>query len=183
MPDKYIVFYDAKNALLSYYQSQQTNQIARLLGSSVVLFTFIQILQSTTRISTLFPTITNSISAVIGDSAWIEILRLLLLFVGLTVIFAVMVYSLGRFSLYSQFSCYLLGIRYEDIDNPLEVFNEAVWTKTKGAKSKLLWAIPLTSFASAGEETNPMRNTNRKGWQISLALGALLSLIVMWIFW
>lgn len=183
MPDKYIVFHDAKNALLSYYQTQQTNQIARLLGLSVVLFALIQILQSANRISALFPIISSLISGAFPNSGWVEIIRLILLLFGMVMIFAVMIYSLGRFSLYSQFNRFLIDMQYEDMDNPLGRISDAIWTKIKGGNTKLLWTIPLKWFASMREEIGSKKDMNRKGWRLSFVLGALLALVVTLVFW
>jgi hypothetical protein len=179
---EYTVFNDCKNALLSYYQTQQSNQITRLLGLSVVLFTLIQIIQSSNRISGLFPVIGKSFSSGASYSGWIEVLRISLLILSMTAIFAVMVYSLGRFAVYSQFCSCLIHVPWEiGQRKALEKINDDVRRMFEDSKQKLLW-IPLIWFSSMGEK-GTTKNMNRKGWRVSILMGLALALIFIWVFW
>lgn len=181
---EYTVYNDSKNALLSYYQTQQSNQITRILGLSVILFTLVQIIQSSNRLSGLFPVIGKSFSSAASYSGWIEVLRISLLFLSMTAIFAVMVYSLGRFAVYSQFCSCLLHVPWESGQrNVLEKINDDVWKRFKDLNPKLLLIIPLTWFSSISDENDPTKNMNRKGWRLSILMGAVLTLIFIWVFW
>jgi hypothetical protein len=184
-------FIQAKNALLAHYSSQQTSQGARLVGSAVILLTLLQATDS--RIQHLFPNLVSCFSNILPSTAGWDLVRLAVFFVLVTFIIAFMFYTIGRFSVFAQFSQEVMYVTFEDAEKRRseeevkkrrrkEALHEAIHAaardQLKTNNPKLLWVFREKWFVSMDEGSESV-----KGLACSILIGIPAALALMWLLW
>jgi hypothetical protein len=200
-------FLEAKNALLSDYSSRQTDQVARLIGFSVALFTLLEAIRGSQqqRLSGVFSPILSSIPnffASIGLLA--EWVKLVLLFASIWGLIFLIVRAVIRFSLFAHYVTNIITVKQEDIrkisrSEPLEGIivdkispDESLHLQIiKLAQGQIAYAIekvhtrlflfPLSWFFNS--KLDSTATTKWSGWLFYFGSSFLISLLLMWFLW
>jgi hypothetical protein len=162
----YEAFNGAKEALLSSYNSQQSNQTTRLLGFVGLLFS-IMLLSSQ-----------NNLSIIVIDNIYRVFFQIVVLFLLLTFI----AFTFGRFSVFSQLSSDVIYVSQSEVQTDLKngvpihhALINATWVrvrKRKFFKMKLAW------FATEGEPSKD----RRWGFCLSMIFSAILTAVIAILF-
>jgi uncharacterized membrane protein YqjE len=167
-------FNSAKDALLSNYNSQQSNQTTRLLGFIGVLFS-IMLLSSQIKLG---------IIAI--DNTYRVAFQAIAIFALLTLI----IFTLGRFSVFSQLSSDVIYVTRLDVETALKgglpihhALVNATWARVSKRrfyiiKRPIKLSIKLSWFATEGE---PGKD-RRWGLILSVGISIILTAFVVVIF-
>jgi hypothetical protein len=201
-------FLEAKNALLSDYSSRQTDQVARLIGFSVALFTLLEAVRGSRQqpLSGAFSTISSAIPNVFAGISWLaELVKLILLFASIWGLIFLIVRAVIRFSLFSHYVTNIISVKQEDIRkisrnellkgiiidkiNPDESLHLQIIKLAQGKKAyeiekvhtKLFLFVPLSWFFNSKIESTA--STKWQGWLFYVASSFLITLLLMWFLW
>lgn len=175
-----------KNALLSYYNSQLTAQSARLIGFSVALFTLLELAQNSSnlRLSNILSSASHcSLLTPLGT----DLFRFGFLFVATVFIVAMIVRTLGRFSVFAQISEELLKVTLDSATKKMKKMKEEEPETTmheaihRDAVDKLLErnvGIPLF-------RTNWFTGENSRwlAWIVSAIYGVVVAILLLGFLW
>lgn len=171
-------FIEIKNSLIHYYTAQQTSQSARLIGFLVALFTLLQTVQYSKLypLNGLFP---NTIITFPCLAWFTELLKLLLLLLGILFLMVFIVRTVFRFSIYADLSGMMMEINLNDskAEEP-PISHSAAHNKlvSKVAAKKVYWIFKLGWFIPGFDEL-------KKGWISSLLVGGILTIIIFALLW
>jgi hypothetical protein len=116
-------FLKIKNSLLSYYNSQLTAQSARLIGFSVALFTLLELAQNSSNLH-LSNILSNASHCSLLTPLGTDLFRFVFLFTGTVFIVALIVRTLGRFSVFAQISEEVLKVTLDSATKKMKEMKE-----------------------------------------------------------
>ena len=143
--DKEGQFLRAKEALLSYYKSQQINQAVRLVGFILGLYAFLEI---ALKLSYLPFSLTIPVALV----DW-NFVKIIAIFLGIWFLISSILFCMARYRMYSMYSMALLLIELSQVLDIMKDSNitihgglqEIVWKAVK-KKNQRFFLFPLNWF-------------------------------------
>jgi hypothetical protein len=179
-------FLKTKNALLSYYSSQLTAQSARLIGFSVALFTLLEVAQNSSNLH---------LSNILSNSGYFDFLaplsdgfRFGFLFLGIVFLVALIVRTLGRFSVFAQISEELLEVTVDSAAKKMKEREQKEPEITvyqaihRDAVGKLRERNVGVFFFRTNWFTHETRD-KRTAWLVSIIYGIVFALLLLSFLW
>jgi hypothetical protein len=106
---------EARKQLQTYYSDQQNQQMTRLIGFVIGLFTLLQLAQESRNLalSSVFPNVT--IFNMPKYAIYWDPLKVVFLFLGVSLILYFILRTIFRYALYGNMACWVMNINYVDI--------------------------------------------------------------------
>jgi hypothetical protein len=180
---------EARKQLQTYYSDQQNQQMTRLIGFIIGLFTLLQLTQSSksSPLSSVFPHFPRVIEATYGPF-W-DFLKVVFLFLGVSLILYFILRTIFRYALYGNMASWVMNIKYDEVMehkdkggcNEMYAVNHALSEKIY-RDTHIFWIFPANWFFKVDEDTEyPSRE--KCGYAVCMFISMVTSLLLLLFLW
>jgi hypothetical protein len=193
---------EARKQLQTYYSDQQNQQMTRLLGFVVGLFTLLQVTQSSksSPLSSVFPHFPSASIKARYAPFWLRIgwlspaenwdfLKVVFLFLGVSLILYFILRTIFRYALYGNMASWVMNIKYDNVMeykdkggcNEMYALNHALSEKIYD-DANIFWIFPANWFFKVDEDTKyPSRE--KCGYAVCMFISIVTSLLLLLFLW
>jgi len=189
---------EARKQLQTYYSDQQNQQMTRLIGFVIGLFTLLQLTQSSksSPLSSVFPYFPSVIEATYAPF-W-DFLKVVFLFFGVSLILFFILRTIFRYALYGNMACWVMNINYGDIMknkdkwsgcNEMFAFNYSLSLeiyRTARTTARIFGIVPANwffHFVDKDKKDTEHPSHEKCGHVFCIFISALTSLLLLLFLW